>query len=227
MQLFYKELRNNNNSFFIYFNGEYMNMDDITKITHKKYSDNYKKVNYINKSKYLKNLITRFLISLIVFIGTAIYIKIDARNMLYVEDYVFTDNIEFTKINNWYQSKIGKIIPNTKQASEMVFSADEIKKNNYEKYLDGVKIEDIKGNPVSTIYGGIVVFIGEKDGYNNTLILQGNDGIDYWYGNIDNINVNLYDYLEKDTIIGSAKDDFIYLVLQRNGKYLDYDEYIK
>ena len=203
-----------------------MNTSDITKITHKKYSDNNKFTINI-KSKYFKYLITRILISVIVLISTLIYIKIDNRNKLYVKDYVFTDNIEFTKINNWYQNNIGKIIPQTKTTSEMVFSTDDIKKNNYEKYLDGVKIDDNKGNPVSTLYGGIVVFIGEKEGYNNTLIIQGNDGIDYWYGNITNINVNLYDYLEKDTIIGEAKDDYIYLVLESNGKYLDYDEYLQ
>ena len=203
-----------------------MNTSDITKITHKKYSDNNKFTINI-KSKYFKYLITRILISVIVLISTLIYIKIDNRNKLYVKDYVFTDNIEFTKINNWYQNNIGKIIPQTKTTSEMVFSTDDIKKNNYEKYLDGVKIDDNKGNPVSTLYGGIVVFIGKKEGYNNTLIIQGNDGIDYWYGNITNINVNLYDYLEKDTIIGEAKDDYIYLVLESNGKYLDYDEYLQ
>ena len=203
-----------------------MNTSDITKITHKKYSDNNKFTINI-KSKYFKYLITRILISVIVLISTLIYIKIDNRNKLYEKDYVFTDNIEFTKINNWYQNNIGKIIPQTKTTSEMVFSTDDIKKNNYEKYLDGVKIDDNKGNPVSTLYGGIVVFIGKKEGYNNTLIIQGNDGIDYWYGNITNINVNLYDYLEKDTIIGEAKDDYIYLVLESNGKYLDYDEYLQ
>ena len=204
-----------------------MNIDDITKISHKRYSDNNKLNIVINKNKYIKNLITRLLISIIIFIGVAIYVKIDDRNLMYIEDYIFTDNLEFTKINKWYQDKVGKLIPTNNINSNMVFSADDLKRNKYEKYLDGVKIEDNKNEPVSVLYGGIVVFIGDKEGYNNTVIVQGNDGIDYWYGNLDNININLYDYIEKDTIIGSAKEDYIYLVLEKDGKYLDYEEYNK
>lgn len=204
-----------------------MNIDDITKISHKRYSDNNKLNIVINKNKYIKNLITRLLISIIIFIGVAIYVKIDDRNLMYIEDYIFTDNLEFTKINKWYQDKVGKLIPTNNINSNMVFSADDLKRNKYEKYLDGVKIEDNKNEPVSVLYGGVVVFIGDKEGYNNTVIVQGNDGIDYWYGNLDNININLYDYIEKDTIIGSAKEDYIYLVLEKDGKYLDYEEYNK
>ena len=46
-----------------------------------------------------------------------------------------------------------------------------------------------------------------------------------WYGNLDNISVNLYDYLNKNTLIGSSKDS-LYLVFQKNGEYLNYKDYI-
>ena len=72
-----------------------------------------------------------------------------------------------------------------------------------------------------------MVFIGEKSSYGNTLIIQGNDGIDYWYGGITNTSVNLYDYLEKDTLVGEAKENYIYLVLQKDREFLNYEEYIK
>jgi stage IV sporulation protein FA len=196
-----------------------LNIDDINKITHR---NNYKKSN-----KYIRNLITRILISLIIFISIGIIIKIDIRNKDYINKYIYNDSIKFTKINNWYQNKFGKLIPKNTINTELVFKNDNIYKNNYEKYYDGIKINDLKDNPVSILYGGIVVYIGNKDNYNNTVIIQGNDGIDYWYGNIENINVNLYDYLDKDTIIGNAKDDYIYLVLEKEGKYLNYEEYLK
>ena len=205
-----------------------MNVKDITRISHKRFSDkNINSEKIFDKKKYFKNLITRTLLAIILMISTLIAIKIDDRNLLYIEEYVFKDSIKFTKINNWYQNHIGKLLPKVVPTNEMVFSSDDIKRNNYEGYLDGVKIEDIKGNPVSIIYGGIVVFIGEKEGYGNTVIIQGNDGIDYWYGNITNVGINLYDYLEKDTLIGEAKDDYIYLVLEKDGKYLNYEEYLK
>lgn len=177
-----------------------------------------------NKIIYLKFLITRILLSIILTISVCIYIKLDDKNKVFIEKYFFEESLEFTKINNWYQEKVGKIIPSVKDDSTLVFSSGEIKNQNYENYEDGVKISLSKNSPISVLNGGIVVYIGEKEKYGNTLILQGNDGIDYWYGNITNISVNLYDYIEKDTLIGEVSNDYLYLVLQENGKYLKYED---
>ena len=48
-----------------------------------------------------------------------------------------------------------------------------------------------------------------------------------WYGNLGNINVNLYDYVEKGALLGEVKDTNLYLVYQKDGKYVDYKEYIE
>lgn len=201
-----------------------MNIDEYTRISHKRKSSI--EVKDEKKIKYLKNLITRVLLSIILIISIGIFIKLDENNLFLVDEYIFKDSLKFTKINNWYQDKFGELLPNVSNNAELVFSSSDFMKNNYSKYSDGVKIDLSINSPISLINGGIVVFIGEKDNYGNTLIIQGNDGIDYWYGGITNIGVNLYDYLEKDTLIGEAKDNYIYLVLEKNGEYLDYEEYI-
>jgi len=203
-----------------------MNIDDYTKVAHKKFSiDNSESEE--KKIKYLKNLITRSLLSIILILSVSIFIKIDSDNTLLIDEYIFKDSIEFTKINNWYQENIGKIIPELNDNTSLVFSSEDLIKSEYTKYNDGIKLSMDKGNPVSLINGGIVIFIGDKEEYGNTLILQGNNGIDYWYGGITNVNVNLYDYLEKDTLIGETKENYMYLVLQKDGKYINYEEYIK
>ena len=201
-----------------------MNIDDYTKITHKRYSS-LKPQDENKKIKYLKNLITRVLLSIILIISILILTKFNDHNKELINKYLFQDSLKFTKVNKWYQDKFGNLIPDTNN-NELVFSSD-LSKNKYTNYQDGVQIEYPKNSPVSTLYGGIIIFIGEKDNYGNVVIIQGNDGIDYTYGNITNININLYDYIEKDTIIGEAKDDYIYLVLEKDGKYLKYDEYLK
>ena len=202
-------------------------MDEYTRISHKRPSSNTDNNLDDKKIKYLKNLITRILLSLILVISICIFIKLDSNNKVLIEEYIFKDSLEFTKINNWYQDNIGKIVPELNENSALVFSSDGLKKNAYTSYKDGVKIEVDKNSPISLINGGIVVFIGNKDGYDNVLILQGNDGIDYWYGGITNVNVNLYDYLEKDTLIGESQENYIYLIMEKDGKYLNYEEYIK
>ena len=50
--------------------------------------------------------------------------------------------------------------------------------------------------------------------------------MDYWYSNLDNLSVNLYDYIEKSVLIGTSKDENIYLTFVKNGEYIDYEEYI-
>lgn len=203
-----------------------MNVDEYTKINHKKAS--LKNNNSIsdNKIKYLKNLITRCLLSIILIISISIFIKINSDNALLVDEYVFKDSLKFTQINKWYQDNLGKILPTNKENTDLVFSNSDIKTSPYSDYLNGVKIELDKSSPVSLLTGGIVVFIGEQKGYGNTVIIQGNDGVDYWYGGITNVNINLYDYLEKNTLIGEANDNFIYIVLEKDNEYLKYEEYI-
>ena len=139
-----------------------MHINDITTISHKKNNNS-------NKNRYINNLVTRILLSIILFISIAIYVKYNSYNSKYIKKYFFTDSIKFTKINNWYQNKIGKLIPSKSLNNSMVFSNDDIKTNDYENYLNGVKINETIGNPIPILYGGIVVFIGEKDGYNNTV----------------------------------------------------------
>jgi len=204
-----------------------LNIDEYTKITHKKNKYSNDNIYENNKIKYLRNLITRTLLSIILIISVSIFIKLNSNNKNLIDEYLFKDSLEFTKINNWYQKNIGKIIPEVKDNTSLVFSSEDLIKSEYTKYNDGIKLSMDKGNPVSLINGGIVIFIGDKEEYGNTLILQGNNGIDYWYGGITNVNVNLYDYLEKDTLIGETKENYMYLVLQKDGKYINYEEYIK
>lgn len=196
-----------------------MNIEEYIKNRHR----NNEVVVNNKKIIYLKFLITRVLLSIILIISISIFIKIDDKNILLIEKYIFEDSLKFTKINNWYKSNVGEILPSMNDNTSLVFSSSDIKNSEYETYQNGVKIMVNKGQVVSTFNGGIVVFIGEKENYGNTLILQGNDGIDYWYGGIENLSVNLYDYLEKDTLIGETSNSYLYLVLQKNGEFISYD----
>ena len=201
-------------------------MEDYTKISHKRYSEQSSN-NSDKKITYLRSLLTRSLLSVILVISLCIIMKVNTNSVALFKEYILTDSLEFTKINKWYQDKFGKIIPSVPDNSDLVFSNSDLKTGKYTTYLDGVKIEVSKGSPISLLCGGIVVYLGDKEDYGNTLIIQGNDGIDYWYGGITSTSVNLYDYLEKDTLIGEAQDNFIYLVLQKDNTYLSYEEYLK
>ena len=77
-----------------------MNIDDYTKITHKRYSS-LKTQDESKKIKYLKNLITRILLSIILIISIAIFIKCNDNNKTLINKYLFQENFKFTKVNKW------------------------------------------------------------------------------------------------------------------------------
>ena len=52
------------------------------------------------------------------------------------------------------------------------------------------------------------------------------DGVDEWYGNIENVNVKLYDYVSKGELLGDC-NNYLYLVYKKDGKVLNYEEYLK
>ena len=66
-----------------------------------------------------------------------------------------------------------------------------------------------------------------EDGYGNTFIIQGVDGVDVWYGGIVDTDFKLYDYVEKDSILGNTTEDYYYLVFKEDNEFLTYEDYIQ
>ena len=80
--------------------------------------------------------------------------------------------------------------------------------------------------PIKMVKSGIVVFIGNKEEYGNTIIIQGMDGVDYWYSNIENVAVKLYDYVDSTNIIGNGIDNKLYVLFMRDNEVLNYEDYL-
>ena len=206
-----------------------MQVEDIirkNKLKRQSYLDKSpKKSNNINtKISYLKGLISRILLSIIFVLGSIIFTNIDTKNKELFKTYVLENSLAFNKINKIYKRFLGNvdIVQNKEQT---VFN--NIDYSNIENYKNGVKLKVKENAPINVITSGIVVFVGEKDNLGNTIIIQGNDGVDIWYSNITDINIAIYDYVEAGMIIGNSNSDFIYLTLNKDGKSISYEEYQK
>ncbi len=177
--------------------------------------------------KYLKGLISRILITIILVLGSIIYTNINSDNKKLYKKYVLENSLSFTKINNLYNDLFGEIdfLKKTKDNSTPVFN--NISYSSIEKYQNGVKLNVNVNETVNVLTSGIVVYIGEKEELGNTIIIQGNDGTDIWYSNITDTNIKVYDYIEKGSILGTSNSNAIYLTLMKDGKYLNYEEYLK
>ena len=195
-------------------------MDNIYKSKHSS-SNKESKTN-----KYVNNLISRLLISVILFL-TIISItnfKSDYRKLF--KKIALDRNLSFNKITNTYNKYFGKIIPLKEETEEMVFD----EKITYKDIKEENNVYTLKVNKnylVPVINSGLVVFIGEKDNLGNTVIIQGIDNIDYWYSNVTNLNVKLYDYVSKGSMLGNAIDDNIKLTFIKDNKNLKYEEVVK
>ena len=171
---------------------------------------------------------SKILISAIIFLVVLIVTKRDDSLKSKINEKVFKTNFSFATVNKWYKDTFGEILPFDNLVSEKDVSVfnEKITYKADSLYKDGVKLTVTDKYLVPILQSGIVVFMGEKENYGQTIIIQQVDGIDVWYSNIDASNIDLYDYVEKGTLLGEAKGDYIYLVFQKDGKFLDYKEYI-
>ena len=177
------------------------------------------------KLKYAKNLISRVLITVIFVLGSIIFTNISEDNKALYQKYVLEDSLEFTKINELYQRIFGDVDITKKDNpdSEVVFG--DVTYTNIEPFKNGVKLTVDMNEAISVIASGIVVFIGEKEDLGNTIIIQGNDGVDIWYSNITENDIKVYDYVEAGNILGSSNSENIYITINKDGEFINYEEY--
>ena len=181
----------------------------------------------MKKNSFIKIFVYKnmFVIALVLF-GTLITTKSDMVKANIYKN-VYNDNISFSKIKNVYNQYAGSIIPFENIIKEKEVFNESLKYNEVSNYDNGVKILLDKNYSIPILKDGIVVFVGNKDNLNKTVIIEDEDGVDYYYGNLDSINVKIYDYVSKNDLLGTASNNTLYLLFSKDGKYLDYKEFLK
>lgn len=172
--------------------------------------------------KEIKKVLNKLLLSIIIFLIGMILVKTNTNLKETIRIKFYEESLPFQKLRDTYNKYIGKINPIEK--TQPVFN-ETLVFNNISKYNDGVKLSVSDNYMVPILESGVVVFIGEKEKYKNTIIIEQVDGIDVFYGNIKSNNIKLYDYVEKGELLGEANKE-LYLVFQKDGEYLDYKKYI-
>jgi len=177
-------------------------------------------------NKFLYRCITKVLICLILFVSFLIVIKVNPNLKEGIYKVIYEDHFSFSYVNNLYKKYFGNVLPFENIApTEEVFN-EKITYNEVSLYKDGAQLDVASNYLVPVIESGIVVFIGEKENYGNTVIVQQINGVDVWYGNVEITDIKIYDYIEKGTLLGEVTGNKLYLVFQKEGKYLDYKEYL-
>ena len=178
--------------------------------------------------KYLRSLIMRSMLVIVIFLLLAILSKSSNNYKDLIITNIYEKNISFTKIKRLYNKYLGGIAPLDKKIeNEITVFNEKLEYSNESIYHDGVKLEVDNNYLVPIIKEGMVIFIGEKENYGNVVIIEDIDGVDIWYGNMEKITIKLYDYVNAGTYLGTTKDNILYLAYQKDGNFLDYKEYLK
>ena len=177
-----------------------------------------------NLKKHIRSFITKVLLTIIVTLILLIVFKTNLDFKSNFNKYVYNTSLPFTDFKALYDKYFLGTKNNDNDTKE-VFNENLV--YTYKSmYEDGVKLTVKSNYLVKAIDSGIVVFIGDKDKYGKTVIVQQVNGVDVFYGNV-NSSVNMYDYVEKGSLIGEVIDTNLYLAFQKEGNFVDYKEYIK
>ena len=181
----------------------------------------------MKKNNFWFKEISKICICIILVLVTLILFKVfpNFKENFYTN--VYEKNFSFAFINDVYKKYFGSSLPfeNLFNNTNTVFN-EKLKYTNHHKYLDGVKLIVEENYLVPTLDRGLVVFIGEKEEYGNTIIIQQSNGIDVWYGHMDNINVSMYEYVDQGDLLGEVNTGELYLLFKQDGEVLDYQKYI-
>ncbi len=189
----------------------------------------YKRTSNDNVHPLLFKTISKVLITSVLVLLTLIYVRLSPSNEKFIYKNIYETNFKFASVNYYYKKYLGNILPFqniVKQPEESVFN-ENLTYKEVNKYNNGAKLTVEDKYLVPIIESGIVVFVGDKENYGNTIIIQQTNGIDTWYGNVKNSNVQMYEYVEKGKLLGETEGEILYLVFQKEGKFLDYKEIIK
>lgn len=187
-----------------------------------------KKENQDKLIKYLRRLIVRWLVVIIIFLLLAIFNKKDEKYRDWIVANIYEKQLSFVKIKNFYNKYFGGVIPLEHVIDNVspVFN-EELEYDSQSIYYDGVMLEVSNNYLVPVIEEGMVVYVGEKEKYGNVVIVEGVDGVMIWYGNMNRVAVKLYDYVSRGGYLGDTIDDKLYLVYSKDNNFLDYKEYLE
>lgn len=178
-------------------------------------------------SKFLFTILIKSLIVVLLFLSSMIFIRQNDKNKKIFKEKVYNNSLSFAKIYNLYSKYLGDALPfkdtikdDTKKVSNEKITYSSIKKEG-DDYLLAVP----SNYTLQSIKSGIVIEVKKDDKYKNIVKIQDKSGVNITYKNLNEVEVKLYDYVEKGEILGSTSDK-LYINFEKDGKYLSYEKYL-
>ena len=178
-------------------------------------------------SRFLFTILIKSLIVVLLFLSSMIFIRQNDKNKKMFKEKVYNNSLSFAKIYNLYSKYLGDALPfkdtikdDTKKVSNEKITYSSIKKEG-----DGYLLEIPSNYTLQSIKSGIVIEVKKDDKYKNIVKIQDKSGVNITYKNLNEVEVKLYDYVEKGEILGSVSNK-LYINFEKDGKYLSYQKYL-
>ncbi|MGJ7920558.1 peptidoglycan DD-metalloendopeptidase family protein [Neobacillus sp. LXY-4] len=176
------------------------------------------------------------------FLGLAILFRNETSSLDSARNFVkqsLDKDFQFAAVSDWYEGKFGKPlalfpVPNgeSNKAEEenglhYALPASGKILEDFEESGQRVMIETAKDASVEAMGEGMVRFVGEKEGFGKTVVIQHADKSESWYGNLSDISVNLYDFIEKGKQVGtvtnsdSSEKGSFYFAIKKDENFID------
>lgn len=176
------------------------------------------------KNPFIK-ILNICLFTAIIFVINLILCKSNPTYKEFIYKNVYNHNLSFSKIEGFINKYLGEYVPSVNTDVQEVFN-EKLVYNSMEELDEGVKLNVNMNDVITSFESGIVVFNGIKDNLGNTLIIEQIDGNEAWYINVDTSNIDIYDYIEKGSIIGNCLSDNVTIYFKNKGEIIDYKKYI-
>jgi len=203
------------------------------------YEDNYKKgIHPLFRSDIF---VMKLLLAACLVLITAIIYKNDEgvfKKAQFVVQDVMEEEFNFAAVSKWYEERFGSPIaffspaPSSNSTNDNQFAvpASGHVLESFQDNGQGVTVQTTK-KVVEAMNEGIVIEAGRKEKTGLTVILQHADGTETWYGNLKEIDVALYDFVEMGAPIGQVnqnqnKQGTYYFAIKKGDQFIDPNQVI-
>ncbi|MFA1822546.1 peptidoglycan DD-metalloendopeptidase family protein [Virgibacillus oceani] len=187
------------------------------------------------KDKAVSGIFLKSTLSVMLFFGAALLWQTDTEVMESPKKWsrmALTEEFPFATVHQWYQETFGSPLAFTPPTEQATNSTDvlalPVSGNVTETFQvngKGIMIEPGETTQVAALQEGIVIFAGNNQETNQTIIIQHPDGSNTTYGNLSSIDVHLYQYVGNNQQVGqfSPTDDSetVYFAIEKDNDYID------
>lgn len=154
----------------------------------------------------------------VLFLAVAIVVKKDSSTFTSMEVSIrqaMDKEFNFAFVSEWYEDQFGTplaFLPSTQEDNQTedqdlqqyALSASGRILEDFDENGQRIAIETGIDTSVQAMNEGRVIFIGEKDGFGNTVVIQHSDNSESWYGNLKEVDVSIYEEIQKGGKVGAA-----------------------